>query len=250
MLLQTFHAKRAIEEEGGDGVILNIDHPRAINYINACQYSLLFPKTLIQAIESMGKTKNINYYFKGTITPKRNWIFEFDATIVYSNYGRDAHRKYNIDVNYYRQMCSSKFVLCPTGDCPWSYRFFEAIMCFAIPIIHDDDIFCNDYVHFKHDEPHYYDAAAAAENYKLFLSRHTFCPTNPLLQNIFYAYKRHWQIDDVWSGVIVCVIDTWLKKSEEMSNELSDKDKIRVRVGECARSFGKQENNDYYIVQY
>jgi hypothetical protein len=31
----------------------------------------------------------------------------------------------------------SQFVLCPPGDYVWSYRFFEACLCGAIPIIHD-----------------------------------------------------------------------------------------------------------------
>ena len=32
-------------------------------------------------------------------------------------------------------MASSKFVLCPAGDAPWSFRFYETIMCQSIPIV-------------------------------------------------------------------------------------------------------------------
>ncbi len=41
------------------------------------------------------------------------------------------------DEEYYAHMASSKFVLCPSGDagCPWTYRFFEAMLCGAIPIV-------------------------------------------------------------------------------------------------------------------
>jgi len=41
------------------------------------------------------------------------------------------------DEEYYTYMASSKFVLCPSGDagCPWTYRFFEAMLCGAIPIV-------------------------------------------------------------------------------------------------------------------
>ena len=40
---------------------------------------------------------------------------------------------YNIEVDnnkfYFETMTQSKFVLCPAGDAPWSFRFYETIMC-------------------------------------------------------------------------------------------------------------------------
>lgn len=41
--------------------------------------------------------------------------------------------KENID--YFETMCQSKFVLCPAGDSPWSFRFYEVLMCKSIPIV-------------------------------------------------------------------------------------------------------------------
>ncbi len=38
------------------------------------------------------------------------------------------------DEEYFRILAGSEFVLCPSGDCVWSYRVFEAILCGAIPI--------------------------------------------------------------------------------------------------------------------
>jgi hypothetical protein len=32
-------------------------------------------------------------------------------------------------------MCQSKYVLCPGGDAPWSFRFYEILMCKSIPIV-------------------------------------------------------------------------------------------------------------------
>jgi hypothetical protein len=40
------------------------------------------------------------------------------------------------DLEYFKKMNQAKFCLCPGGDSPWSYRFYEAIMCKCIPIIH------------------------------------------------------------------------------------------------------------------
>ena len=34
-------------------------------------------------------------------------------------------------------MCQSQLVLTPTDVYPWSYRFFEAIMCRCIPVLND-----------------------------------------------------------------------------------------------------------------
>jgi hypothetical protein len=39
------------------------------------------------------------------------------------------------DADYYRLLASSSFVLCPSGDYGWSYRFFEACLCGAIPVV-------------------------------------------------------------------------------------------------------------------
>lgn len=41
------------------------------------------------------------------------------------------------DDEYYRYMTNATYVLCPSGDagCPWTYRFFEAMLCGAIPVV-------------------------------------------------------------------------------------------------------------------
>lgn len=50
----------------------------------------------------------------------------------------DRGRRFPIkawDEDYFRVLSNSQYVLCPSGDYIWSYRFFEAIMCGAIPIV-------------------------------------------------------------------------------------------------------------------
>ena len=39
------------------------------------------------------------------------------------------------NIEYFEKMCKSNFVLCPAGDCPWSFRFYEVLMCHSIPIV-------------------------------------------------------------------------------------------------------------------
>jgi len=39
------------------------------------------------------------------------------------------------NVDYFEKMCQSLFILCPAGDSPWSFRFYETLMCKSIPIV-------------------------------------------------------------------------------------------------------------------
>ena len=50
------------------------------------------------------------------------------------------------DDDYFKVLADSKFVLCPSGVCIWSYRFFESILCGAIPIVEKN---CEAYKGFK-----------------------------------------------------------------------------------------------------
>ncbi|SES69039.1 exostosin domain-containing protein [Thalassotalea agarivorans] len=50
------------------------------------------------------------------------------------------------DNEYFKVLANSKFVLCPSGDYVWSYRFFESILCGAIPVIEE---YCEAYNGFR-----------------------------------------------------------------------------------------------------
>lgn len=39
------------------------------------------------------------------------------------------------NIFYFETMCQSKYVLCPAGDAPWSFRFYETLMCKSVPIV-------------------------------------------------------------------------------------------------------------------
>lgn len=83
------------------------------------------------------------------------------------------------DVEYLRTMCRGQFTLCPGGDQPWSYRFFEAIMCKSIPIV--ENYFSTGrnqvereigYRYFKVDEEHEFREEWVEENWRLFCAHH------------------------------------------------------------------------------
>ena len=71
--------------------------------------------------------------------PQRNHVFSEGVKIVLSEEGRVFPRKaWNVD--YYAALLESEFVLCPDGDAgkdgvAWTYRFFESILCGAIPVV-------------------------------------------------------------------------------------------------------------------
>lgn len=77
---------------------------------------------------------------------------ETSLTIVLSTKGRTFPEK-AWDDNYFDQMANAKFVLCPNGDFIWTYRFFEAIFCGAIPIIEDEADIYKGFIYYRLSDP-------------------------------------------------------------------------------------------------
>ena len=143
-LLQEIRLQQAMKEKGVDWPYV-IDHATPKTIVDGREYPLVFPCFLINA----DQRKDINMLFIGLITDKRReWLKQFpDAMIINSHRGRsDATRRY--DKTYFDKMARARFVLCPDGDFVWTYRFFEAILCGAIPIIQNWCELYNGYYHF------------------------------------------------------------------------------------------------------
>jgi hypothetical protein len=131
---------------------------------------ILWKPDLVNELELIDLDKKIDFCFIGTLFPlhvrskwRNRWFFEwvyenftedsyFDACIAKEDLNRwntlgkydftKSPKKYrhkskfkNFDHQYFLPMKESKFVLAPAGDLPWSYRFYEAITCRAIPIV-------------------------------------------------------------------------------------------------------------------
>lgn len=76
-----------------------------------------------------------------------NWqlLGDFDLTkenkgynpkLCIDNQSRYAqYRHIHENIFYFQSMKQSKFVLCPAGDAPWSFRFYEVLMCKSLPIV-------------------------------------------------------------------------------------------------------------------
>lgn len=50
-------------------------------------------------------------------------------------------------------MAKSQFVVCPNGTFVWTYRFFEAALCGAIPIVEDTCDLYEGFVFYRMSDP-------------------------------------------------------------------------------------------------
>jgi hypothetical protein len=175
MTLQEHFFRLALEERGIKAGPVEIDHQSGRCWSEITGWRpVTFPQSLIELVAKIRKSKTSEYFFRGVITPERQWLAQY-PNVNSSSYGRDPARKYTPDLEYYSQLSVAKFGLAPIGDCPWSYRFFEAIMCYAIPIIgtDDEDIFANGFAHARHGSPHSYDEKTCKDNYEILINKHT-----------------------------------------------------------------------------
>ncbi len=167
MLLQEYYARQACDEMNLSNSKIEIDHLNGKTIINGKSYGIVFPRSLIIYCKSLWEKRVDEFYFKGVITKNRKWIKQYD-NVYESNRGRNKDLKYSLDKEYYESLGRTKFALTPTGDCPWSYRMFEAIMCGAIPVLGDDDIdvFAGGYKVYRRSDVKEYRLDYAKYNYK------------------------------------------------------------------------------------
>jgi hypothetical protein len=141
-LIQKIRAEQVLEEEGLDLPIKVVHSNDVETYIGDRKYTLVFPKFLL----NYDNDKTIKFIFIGLLNNKRSkFLHKFpNALIIDSDRGRRKEVKRR-DESYFNLMSKSKFVLCPNGDFVWTYRFFEAIIFKAIPIIQNFHSLYNDY---------------------------------------------------------------------------------------------------------
>jgi len=154
-LIQEIRARQVLEEENLNLPIkiIHKEFPRTI--IGNKEFTLIFPKFLL----NYKATKDIEMLFVGFKNNKRiDFLKKFNnATIIFTNKGRDIKTKVK-DEEYFNLMSKAKFVLCPNGDFIWTYRFFEAILFQAIPIIEDYSELYKDYKFYKYGDKYEYNS--------------------------------------------------------------------------------------------
>jgi len=95
--------------------------------------------------------------------------------IASSNRGRQFPTK-AWDQGYFDLLCDSQFVLCPDGDFQWTYRFFEAVICGAIPVVQSESAIYHGYAYRVMNK-----ANLARMNYSLEEAEHNFSLAESLL---------------------------------------------------------------------
>ncbi len=143
-----------------------IDHPSPSVRIGSLEWPLLMPHGVVRRARSMWSERLTVFTFTGLVTPDRDaflkaiatdlgvqlkrtrsrrtpWarrpsgsVAEDSAQIVLEDSSRGrAFPEKLWDDRYYSSMACSQYVVCPEGDFAWSYRFFEACLCGAVPIV-------------------------------------------------------------------------------------------------------------------
>lgn len=146
---------------------------KIINITNNPEYAI-FAKKYVNDINKLDFTKKYDFCFIGSIKSdieNRQWVIDFAKKyftqnsifintdfeddwiplgifdLTYKKIGfcpknhsidnkkQQQYRIVNENKFYFETMSKSNFVLCPAGDSPWSFRFYETLMCKSIPIV-------------------------------------------------------------------------------------------------------------------
>lgn len=149
---------------------VTIDHETPTTVLGTISRPLIFPRGIVTHCRTLWPAvRPHRYSFAGLLTESRRallerWIDSSGKAPSRTNLGgflrrqlirwRGADRQRRLgnvtvwssergrrfptkawDEEYFRMLADSQAVLCPTGDYVWSYRFFEACLCGAMPIV-------------------------------------------------------------------------------------------------------------------
>jgi hypothetical protein len=205
-LLQLLHLRQALDDECWSKAAENdigVRHKGAKDRIMDCWTGVIFPRQLIGycqcGVIASSLNKTISYFFSGHTGKggNREWVNLYinksSAKVGYNVGGRDVRKETGTyDWDYYDNLRNSQFALAPDGEFyVWTYRFMEALMCGAIPVLDRRKVRSNALERGYHhclvpkdgqDEesscPYLHDPLlrqkAAIENWKNFVRRHSF----------------------------------------------------------------------------
>lgn len=173
------HLARHFDLRYREGVPLDItvDHRAPSTSIGGLTRPLIFPHGIVDRCRTMWGVRDLDVTFCGFVTAERQqalqpWL-DRGAQVRSSTAGRRWPQK-GWDQRYYDLLARSAYVLCPDGDFVWTYRFFESVLCGAIPIVQST---CDLYDGFAfltmNDRPDGWDRDTADANFALAVERLT-----------------------------------------------------------------------------
>ena len=154
----------------GKTVPVNLDHKEPFVQINGQKKVLIYPKQAFDLSKKFWNPKRTKVFFRGFVPFFREEAlkqWEGLATIEKVDTGRKSINRF-WDETYLTATGKAEFVLCPDGGWPWSYRFYEAVLCGAIPIVQTECDIYQGYNYFKWNEQDklQYDLTRAIENFE------------------------------------------------------------------------------------
>lgn len=159
------------------GVEIHHRQPRTV--VGRVERPLIFPHAVLKHCrERWPPARPVAFSFAGLMTPSRRtalagWTDCADVVLKPSDRGRTFPGK-AWDDDYFQLLCRSRFALCPNGDHVWTYRFFEAAMCGAIPVVETRCALYEGFaVHELGDAEFDWSEAAAEHNFALCAERLT-----------------------------------------------------------------------------
>lgn len=162
---------------GGRLAKVEISHSEPFTRIGAETRTLIYPASIPRKSREFWSSNRSGTSFTGFIPEFRAEAFKIwqdRASITATSGGRKGLKRY-WDVDYLTEMGKAEFALCPDGGYPWSYRFFEAIMCGATPIIQTDQPYYQGYHYHKWDDVNL-QHKNVEENFQLLTERLTLSP--------------------------------------------------------------------------
>lgn len=87
-----------------------------------------------------------------TLNIQKPVVKKFGKLFIYSSHKGRVFPEKSWDPYYYHFLLKAKFILCPSGVHVWTYRFFEAILCGAIPIVETKSSIYQGFKYYTMDE--------------------------------------------------------------------------------------------------
>jgi len=119
----------------------DIDHASPRTRLGEASRPLVFPHQILDRCRTLWTERTVPMSFVGLVTEERRAIlaavcraYGDGFVMTDSAAGRQWPSK-GWDEDYFTLLGRSQFVACPDGDYVWTYRFFEACMCGAIPVV-------------------------------------------------------------------------------------------------------------------
>ncbi|HEX8916549.1 MAG TPA: hypothetical protein VF796_29630 [Humisphaera sp.] len=153
---------------------VSIDHHAGTCTFRDRTLPVIMPWSVIRACAEISLARDLDYAFRGTRLPGREWVDRFRGMgeVAFTDRGRQIP-KGEFDPEYYATLTRARFALCPAGQCPWTYRLLEAVACHAIPVCVEPWAWERSFVTLAPDGPHVYDAGVARSNYRTLLAQHS-----------------------------------------------------------------------------